>query len=92
MISNISKLKKFENDDIIVVKIIMYLENIDNIIFDLNNLEIIIRSLNEFKENIFKSDISQRRKTKILSILNSIILLYNDKLMDQIFKNIWYYS
>lgn len=88
MINNISKLKKFENDDIIVVKIIMYLENIDNIIFDLNNLEIIIRSLNEFKENIFKSDISQRRKTKILSILNSIILLYNDKLMDQIFKNI----
>lgn len=89
MIDDISKLKKYENDDIIIVKIIIYLENIcNNSIFNLNILESIVKTLNKFKEDILNSEISQKRKNKILSILNNIILWYNDKLMDQIFKNI----
>lgn len=89
MIDDISKLKKYENDDIIIVKIIIYLENIcNNSVFNLNILESIVKTLNKFKEDILNSEISQKRKNKILSILNNIILWYNDKLMDQIFKNI----
>ena len=57
---------------------------------DLKYYEYILSKLKIMYDKINDSFISKHKKKIILITVNNIISFYNDKLMDQICKNIWY--
>lgn len=84
MKEQIKKLEKYVKDEQIICDLIFYLNSISLENNSLTEIENILFKLKDFGVSISCSDLSTRRKNKILLILNEIISIYNDSLMTQI--------
>lgn len=87
----INFLNKYLKDDVYVRELSSFLLLLNS--FEQNDLkyyEYILSKLKIMYDKINDSFISKHKKKIILITVNNIISFYNDKLMDQICKNIWY--
>ena len=85
----IEKLNKYANVDQLIIDLISFLKIKSNKIFLINEIDEFLISLNAYISMIKNLDqISKKKKGQILNILNEIMIIYNEKLMNEICKQI----